>query len=100
MELRELTRKERLEWLKETLEKELMGIIEELAECNKKLIGEGMEEKDKETVFNLVTRLNQIMIEQERLDIEYNKIIKELWDRIPTLKNDPNLQPKEKVRVK
>lgn len=37
MEIRELTRLEQLEWLKDTLERELIGILEELDECNKEI---------------------------------------------------------------
>lgn len=49
--------------------------------------------KDK-TVKELADRLNQIMVEKNKLDIEYNMIVKELWDRIPSLTNDPNLELK------
>ena len=52
--------------------------------------------KDK-TVKELADRLNQIMVEKNKLDIEYNTIVRELWDRIPSLTNDPNLELK-KVR--
>ena len=55
--------------------------------------------KDKSTK-ELADRLNQIMVEKNKLDIEYNEIVKELWDRIPSLTNDPNLQPKELNKVK
>lgn len=40
---------------------------------------------------DLATRLNEINIERDRLDIEYNEIIQELWRRIPSVKDDPNL---------
>lgn len=59
--------------------------------------------KDK-SIKELVDRLNEINKEKDKLDIEiivlndeYDKIVKELWDRIPKLKDDPNLQ---KVKVK
>ena len=95
MEIRELTRLEQLEWLKDTLERELVGILEELDECNKEMMGsDDMEEFDKETVFNLVNRLNQIEVEKRKLDLEYNQIVQELWGRIPSLKTDCNIQPK------
>lgn len=45
-------------------------------------------------LINLAHRLNQIEIEKQKLDIEYNLIVNELWERIPSLKNDENLQPK------
>lgn len=44
--------------------------------------------------IDLVHRLNKIDVERQNLDIEYNKIIYELWDRVPTLKEDENMQPK------
>ena len=68
------------------------------------------------TTLQLASRLNEIMKELEQLeliyikqskeyekkrndlDIEYNKIVYELWQRIPSLKVDVNIQPKKKVR--
>ena len=95
MEIRELTRLEQLEWLKDTLERELIGILEELDECNKEMVGsDDMKEFDKETVFDLVNRLNQIEVEKQKLDLEYNQIVQELWERIPSLKKDENMQQK------
>lgn len=44
--------------------------------------------------IDLVHRLNKIDVERQNLDIEYNQIIYELCDRIPTLKEDENIQPK------
>ena len=55
--------------------------------------------KDK-TLFELANRLNEIEQERYKLDLEYNKIVYELWERIPTLKTDENIQPKKKVRLK
>jgi len=55
--------------------------------------------KDK-TILELATRINEIRVEQQKLEIEYNSIVKELWDRIPSLKDDPNLQIKEKTKGK
>ena len=46
---------------------------------------------DKEKAFELVVRLNEIRVLQQKLDMEHNQIIKELWDMIPSLKGDPNL---------
>ena len=37
MEIRELTRIEQLEWLRDTLEQEILGLQEELYECNKEI---------------------------------------------------------------
>jgi hypothetical protein len=52
--------------------------------------------KDK-TTKDLAFRLSEIEREKFKLDMEYNKIVQELWDRIPSLKDDVNLQ-KKKVR--
>lgn len=46
------------------------------------------------SVIHLVNRINEIRVERQQLDIEYNQIVKELWDRIPSLQTDENLQPK------
>lgn len=66
-------------------------------------MNEGVDLKDK-SIKELVDRLNEINKEKDKLDIEiivlndeYDRIVKELWDRIPNLKDDPNLQ---KVKVK
>ena len=55
-------------------------------------------------IKELVFRLKDIEQEKTQLELqiiqlneEYNEIVKELWDRIPTLKGDPNLELK-KVR--
>lgn len=50
--------------------------------------------------MELVTRLSEIDREIDKLQIEYNQIIKEIWDRIPSLKGDENLQCKVRRRVK
>ena len=52
------------------------------------------------TIYELATRLNQIMVEQQKLELEYNQIVYELWERIPSLKEDDNIQPKIKYRDK
>ena len=49
---------------------------------------------EKMSLIDLTNRLNQIDAEKRELDIEYNKIVHELWDRIPSLKDDVNMQPK------
>lgn len=51
--------------------------------------------KDKSTK-ELAFRLNEIIIQRDKLDLEYNTIIRELWDRIPSLTSDPNLQLRKK----
>lgn len=52
------------------------------------------------SVKELADRLNEIIVEQDNLEIEYNLIVKELWERIPSLKESSGLQPKKKVRSK
>ena len=44
------------------------------------------------TIYELVMRLNQIMVERYNLDIEHNKIVEELHRRLPQLKNDENIK--------
>jgi phosphopantetheine adenylyltransferase len=55
--------------------------------------------KDK-TVLELATRLNEIEKELNELQIEYNRIVKELWDRIPTTKTDESIQMKKRIKTK
>ena len=50
------------------------------------------------TLFELCTRLNEINKEIDALEMEHNKIIKEMWERIPSLKEDVNVQQKKKER--
>ena len=52
--------------------------------------------EDKE-VFELAQRLNEIMVQRNELDMEYNEIVEKLWGKIPSLKEDVNIQ---KVRIK
>ena len=49
------------------------------------------------TTLELAQRLNAIEKQRNELDIEFNMIIQELWNRVPSLKEDVNLQ-KKKVR--
>lgn len=51
------------------------------------------------SVYDLAMRLNMIMVEQQRLDLEHNLIVKELWDRIPSIKESPDIQPKTLKRT-
>lgn len=51
--------------------------------------------KDK-SLYELATRINQIEVEITNLQLEYNKIVKEIKTRLPELENDVNL--KEKVK--
>ena len=50
------------------------------------------------TVKELAMRLNEIMQEKNKLDMEYDEIVKELWDRIPSLQTNPDIQPVGKGR--
>jgi len=50
-------------------------------------------------VYDLAMRLNMIMVEQQKLDLEHNAIVQELWDRIPSAKDSPDIQPKIRKRV-
>jgi hypothetical protein len=47
---------------------------------------------ENKTTYQLVMRLNQIMYERDKLDIEHNRIVKELQRRMPQLKNDENIK--------
>lgn len=44
------------------------------------------------TIFELVTRLNQIMIERNKLDMEHNEIVEELHKRMPHLKDNEDIK--------
>ena len=57
------------------------------------------------TVFQLAMRLNEIIkIENStgtstpELDEEFNAIVYELWDRIPSLQDSVDIQPKVKKK--
>lgn len=59
------------------------------------------------SILQLAKRLNEIEIEKNSLEIklmelnkEYNEIVYELWGRIPSLKEDVDMQPKELVKEK
>lgn len=54
--------------------------------------------KDK-TVLELATRLNEIEKELNELQIEYNRIVKELWERVPSIKNDESIQMKRRIKT-
>lgn len=44
------------------------------------------------TTFELITRINELMKERNKIDIEHNEIVKELQRRMPHLKDDKNLE--------
>ena len=59
------------------------------------------------SILQLATRLNEIEIEKNNLEMklmglnkEYNAIVYELWGRIPNLKDDVDMQPKKMVKEK
>ena len=47
--------------------------------------------KDK-SIRELADRLNQIMVERDKLYIEYSQILEELYERLPNLKDNKNLK--------
>lgn len=49
------------------------------------------------TTLELAFMLNEINKQMNELEIEYNKVVNELWERIPKLKDDVNMQ---KVKTK
>lgn len=51
-----------------------------------------MEEK---SVYELATRLNDIMVIQNQLAVEYNTIVSELKRRYSKLEDDPNLKEQQ-----
>ena len=55
--------------------------------------------KDK-TVLELATRLNEIDKQLNELQIEYNRIVKELWARIPATRTDENIQMKKRIKTR
>lgn len=57
------------------------------------------------TILELIFRLNEINIMQDKLELksmelekERDAIIKELCGHIPSLKDDENINPKKRVR--
>lgn len=54
-----------------------------------------MDNLSNQSTKDLAIRLNQIIVTQENLSLEYNQIIKELWHRYPHLTEDEDLQPQE-----
>lgn len=50
------------------------------------------------SVIALANRLSEINIERDKLDMEELAIMHELWNRIPSLKDDVNMQPKVMIK--
>lgn len=48
--------------------------------------------EDKDSVLKLAQRLNEIRKQKQDLEIEENEIIYRLWELIPSLKDDVNLE--------
>ena len=53
--------------------------------------------KDK-SLYELASRLNEIEVEIRNLEIEYNKIVREIKTRLPNLKDDVNLKERTKEK--
>lgn len=54
-----------------------------------------MEDLSNQSTKDLAMRLNKIRVTQDQLCLEYNQIIRELWNRYPHLTEDEDLQPQE-----
>ena len=52
------------------------------------------------SLFDLANRMNQIEVEIQKLQLEYNLIVHEIKERIPSLKDDKNLEPKVIKKIK
>ena len=51
-----------------------------------------MENLKEKSIRELADRLNQIMVERDKLYIEYSQILEELYERLPNLKDNNNLK--------
>lgn len=54
-----------------------------------------MKELENKSIRELADRLNQIMVERDKLYMEYAEILEELYKRLPNLKDDENLKLKK-----
>lgn len=50
------------------------------------------------STLDLTMRLNHIMVEEQNLALEWNRIVDELWARLPNLKNDIDIAHKSLVK--
>lgn len=50
------------------------------------------------STLELAKRFNEIMVEMDRLEIEHELIVKELWRRYPHLQDNVDIQPKKLER--
>lgn len=51
-----------------------------------------LNENDKNSLLKLAIRLREIKKEKQSLDLEENAIIYKLWELVPSLKEDVNLE--------
>ena len=51
-----------------------------------------MKNLKEKSIRELADRLNQIMVERDKLYIEYSQILEELYERLPNLKDNDNLK--------
>lgn len=54
-----------------------------------------MENLESKSIQELADRLNKIMVERDKLYMEYSQILEELCKRLPNLKDDENLKLKK-----
>lgn len=51
-----------------------------------------MNDLENKSIRELADRLNQIMVERDKLYIEYSQILEELYKRLPNLKDNKSLK--------
>ena len=51
-----------------------------------------MDDLENKSIRELADRLNQIMVERDKLYIEYSQILEELYKRLPNLKDNKSLK--------
>jgi hypothetical protein len=54
-----------------------------------------MNNLEEKTIQELADRLNKIMVERDKLYIEYSQILEELCKRLPNLKDNEDLKLKK-----
>lgn len=54
-----------------------------------------MKDLENKSIRELADRLNQIMVERDKLYMEYAEILEELYKRLPNLKDDESLKLKK-----
>ena len=58
-----------------------------------------MQDLHKQSTLVLANRLNEIAIEIQNLEIERNRVVREIKRRLPHLQNDENLEEKVLKKV-